>query len=146
LHDVQALFDAALRQQLQGPPCAGIAQCAVLRDRSRHPARRKPHAGFPGEESERTGAAAGSCRRTLPCRVQRHPVVCRRRHAAGQITVADIALYGYTHVADRCDFDLATFPAIRGWLRRMEQTPGFVTMDAEPTPEVEDSASIAAGV
>ena len=26
--------------------------------------------------------------------------------AARQLTVADIALYGYTHVADRCDFDL----------------------------------------
>src|SRR5665648_1004705 len=35
--------------------------------------------------------------------------------AAGQLTVADIALYGYTHVADRCDYDLATFPAIRTW-------------------------------
>ena len=46
--------------------------------------------------------------------------------AAGQLTVADIALYGYTHVADRCDYDLATFPAIRAWLRRVEQTPGFV--------------------
>ena len=31
--------------------------------------------------------------------------------ATGQLTVADIALYGYTHVADRCDYDLATFPA-----------------------------------
>ena len=49
-----------------------------------------------------------------------------------QLTVADIALYGYTHVADRCDYDLATFPAIRAWLRRVEQTPGFVTMDAQP--------------
>ena len=54
--------------------------------------------------------------------------------AAGQLTVADIALYGYTHVADRCDFDLATFPAIRAWLRRVEQTPGFVTMDWRPEP------------
>ena len=54
--------------------------------------------------------------------------------AAGQLTVADIALYGYTHVADRCDFDLATFPAIRAWLRRVEQTPGFVTMDWQPAP------------
>src|SRR6188508_3885726 len=36
----------------------------------------------------------------------------RAYFAADQLTVADIALYGYTHVADRCDFDLATFPAI----------------------------------
>src|SRR5499427_2532565 len=65
--------------------------------------------------------------------------------AANQLTVADIALYGYTHVADLCDFDLATFPAIRAWLRRVEQMPGFVTMDWRPE-EVDDSASIAASV
>ena len=46
--------------------------------------------------------------------------------AANQLTVADIALYGYTHVADRCDYDLSIFPAIRAWLRRVEKTPGFV--------------------
>jgi glutathione S-transferase len=64
--------------------------------------------------------------------------------AAGQLTVADIALYGYTHVADQCDFDLAAFPAIGGWLRRVQQTPGYVAMDWRPDPEVADSASIAA--
>ena len=52
--------------------------------------------------------------------------------AAGQLTVADIALYGYTHVADRCDYDLATFPAVRAWLRRVEQAAGFVGMDWRP--------------
>ena len=66
-----------------------------------------------------------------------------RYFAADQLTVADIALYGYTHVADRCDFDLATFPAIREWLRRVEQTPGFVSMDW--TPEVGEIADVAAG-
>ena len=65
--------------------------------------------------------------------------------AAGQLTVADIAVYGYTHVADRCDFDLATFPAIRAWLRRVEQTPGFVSMDWQPRTEIDTSADIAAG-
>src|SRR6187401_3791179 len=65
--------------------------------------------------------------------------------AAGQLTVADIALYGYTHVADRCDFDLATFPAIRAWLRRVEATKGFVSMDWRPGAEVANSADIAAG-
>src|SRR5512139_486763 len=63
--------------------------------------------------------------------------------AAGQLTVADIALYGYTHVADRCDYDLATFPSIRAWLRRVEQTPGFVPMDWRPA-DVENPAGIAA--
>jgi glutathione S-transferase len=68
----------------------------------------------------------------------------RAYFAAGQMTVADIALYGYTHVADRCDFDLATFPAIRAWLRRVEQTPGFVAMDWQPEAEIANSADIAA--
>jgi len=52
--------------------------------------------------------------------------------AAGQFTIADIALYGYTHVADQCDYDLAAFPAVRAWLRRVEKVPGFVTMDWTP--------------
>jgi glutathione S-transferase len=64
--------------------------------------------------------------------------------AAGQLTVADIALYGYTHVADHCDYDLSTFPAIRAWLRRVEQTPGFVPMDWQHGTEVEDAPSVAA--
>jgi glutathione S-transferase len=69
-----------------------------------------------------------------------------RGYAALQVTVADIALYGYTHVADRCEYDLATFPAIRTWLRRVEQTPGFVTMDWRPNAEADDIASVPAEV
>lgn len=64
--------------------------------------------------------------------------------AARQLTVADIALYGYTHLADRCDFDLSPFPAIRNWLRRVEEAPGFVAMDWRPA-KIDDPASIAAG-
>src|SRR6266480_4783366 len=63
--------------------------------------------------------------------------------ATGQLTVADIALYGYTHVADRCDYDLATFPAIRAWLRRVEPTPGFVNMDWRADTAVDGAADIA---
>ena len=60
-----------------------------------------------------------------------------------KLTVADIALYGYTHLADRCDFDLSTFPAIRDWLKRVEAAPGFVSMDWRPA-DVDDPASLAA--
>src|ERR1700752_492803 len=62
--------------------------------------------------------------------------------AARQLTVADIALYGYTHVADRCDFDLAPFPAIRDWRKRVDAAPGFVSMDWRPA-DIDDPASIA---
>jgi glutathione S-transferase len=65
--------------------------------------------------------------------------------AAAQLTVADIALYGYTHVAHQCDFDLGAFPAVRAWLRRIEQAPGFVTMDwRRPEAEASDPAGMAA--
>jgi glutathione S-transferase len=51
---------------------------------------------------------------------------------AGHFTVADIALYGYTHVAEQCDFDLAGYPAVRRWLARVEAEPGYVPMEWQP--------------
>ncbi|HEU5017858.1 MAG TPA: glutathione S-transferase family protein [Pseudolabrys sp.] len=47
-------------------------------------------------------------------------------------TVADIALYAYTHMAEQCDFDLTRFPAIRDWLSRVEDEPGHVAMAWQP--------------
>ncbi len=52
--------------------------------------------------------------------------------AADRYTIADIALYAYTHVADHCDYDLAPFPAIRAWLDRVANQPGYVPMDYRP--------------
>ena len=52
--------------------------------------------------------------------------------AANRFTIADIALYAYTHVANQCDFDLARYPAIRAWLARVEAEPGYVAMDWQP--------------
>ncbi|MBC7578615.1 glutathione S-transferase family protein [Tardiphaga sp.] len=66
--------------------------------------------------------------------------------AAGQLTIADIALYGYTHVANQCDFDLESFPAIRHWLRRIEQQTGFVPMNWHPTSSEFDTLDVAADV
>lgn len=50
--------------------------------------------------------------------------------AGENYTVADIALYAYTHVADEGGFDLADYPAVRAWLDRITAAPGFVTMAA----------------
>jgi glutathione S-transferase len=52
--------------------------------------------------------------------------------AAGRYTIADIALYAYTHVAHLCDYDLTGFPAGRAWLARVAAEPGHVTMDFNP--------------
>jgi glutathione S-transferase len=45
-------------------------------------------------------------------------------------SIADIALYAYTHVADEGDFDLAPYSAIRSWLDRVASQPGHVPIDA----------------
>ncbi len=52
--------------------------------------------------------------------------------AAGHYTIADIALYAYTHVAHQCDYDLGAFPAIRAWLARVASEPGHVPMEYRP--------------
>ena len=39
--------------------------------------------------------------------------------AAGRYTIADIALYAYTHVAHEGGFDLAPYPAVNAWLARV---------------------------
>ena len=46
------------------------------------------------------------------------------------ITLADIALYAYTHVAHEGGFSLEDYPAVRAWLARVEAEPGHVPMAA----------------
>ena len=43
-------------------------------------------------------------------------------------TVADIALYAYTHVADEGGFEIARFEAISAWLERVRALPGYVAI------------------
>ena len=45
-----------------------------------------------------------------------------------RLTVADLALFAYTHRADEGGFDLQPYPAIRAWLARCEQQPGVTSM------------------
>lgn len=47
---------------------------------------------------------------------------------ADRFSIADVALYAYTHVADEGGFDLSDFPAIRGWLDRVSAEPGHVAI------------------
>ena len=48
--------------------------------------------------------------------------------AGDAMTIADIALYAYTHVADEGGFSLDGYPAIRAWTERVAGQPGHVTM------------------
>ena len=48
--------------------------------------------------------------------------------------IADIALFAYTDVAPEGGFDLSPYPALRNWLARVRETPGFV-----PVPPRKDA-------
>ncbi|MER8632433.1 MAG: glutathione S-transferase family protein [Mesorhizobium sp.] len=46
--------------------------------------------------------------------------------AGSAFSVADIALYAYTHTAEQGGFQLDAYPAVAAWLRRVEADPGHV--------------------
>jgi glutathione S-transferase len=43
-----------------------------------------------------------------------------------RLSIADIALYAYTHVAEEGEFDLGRYSAIRRWLDRVASEPGHI--------------------
>jgi glutathione S-transferase len=43
-------------------------------------------------------------------------------------SVADLALYGYTHVAGEGGIELGSYPRIRSWLERIRALPGHVDL------------------
>jgi len=50
-----------------------------------------------------------------------------REYFVGErLTIADIALFAYTHVAPEAGFDLGTYPAVGSWLERVGAQPGIV--------------------
>ena len=56
--------------------------------------------------------------------LSRHPYLAGDRY-----TIADVALYSYTHLAEQSEFDLKPFPALRDWLARVAAEPRHVAMD-----------------
>jgi glutathione S-transferase len=56
----------------------------------------------------------------------------RRFFVAERYTIADIALYAYTHVAHEGGHDLAPYPNVRAWLARVAAQPGHVGIHARP--------------
>jgi glutathione S-transferase len=46
------------------------------------------------------------------------------------LTIADISLYAYTHLAEEGDFDLGQYPNVQAWIERVAAVPGYVALDA----------------
>ncbi|HEX8574378.1 MAG TPA: glutathione S-transferase family protein [Allosphingosinicella sp.] len=53
----------------------------------------------------------------------------RRFLVGDRLSLADIALYAYTHVAEEGGFDLARYPAVGSWLKAVAAEPGYIGMD-----------------
>ena len=58
-------------------------------------------------------------------RLADHPFLVADRY-----TIADIALYAYTHVAGEGEFDLAGYPGVRAWLARVAGQPRHLPITA----------------
>ena len=54
----------------------------------------------------------------------------RRFFVADRLTLADIALYAYTHAAEEGGFTLDDYPAVGRWLDAVRAEPGHVTLNA----------------
>jgi glutathione S-transferase len=70
------------------------------------------------EEKRRNGQAALA--------VLEHGLAGREFLVGGRYSLADIALYAYTHVAPEGGFSLDAYPAIRAWCARIAAQPGHV--------------------
>jgi glutathione S-transferase len=55
---------------------------------------------------------------------------------ANRYSIADIALYAYTHVADEGGFELARFPAIGAWMELVRAQPGYIPITWDRSEEL----------
>jgi glutathione S-transferase len=49
--------------------------------------------------------------------------------AGDKMTIADIALFAYTHIASEGGYDMDRYPNIQDWIKKVRQSPGFCGMD-----------------
>ncbi len=57
----------------------------------------------------------------------------QRYFVANQFSIADIALYAYTHVAEEGHFDLTKYSNIQQWFQRIESQPGYISIKDNST-------------
>jgi glutathione S-transferase len=87
---------------------------------------------FSGQlESHRSELAAKMEHGTHALGVMEQHLAQRAFFVGERYSVADIALYAYTHVADEGGFELGRFPALGRWLARVRSQPGHIRI-ADP--------------
>lgn len=84
---------------------------------------------FAGRPAEREAELQQKIRNSESVlRVMEQHLSERRYFVGERYSIADIALYAYTHKAHEGLIDLEPFPAVRGWLERVASQPGYVEM------------------
>jgi glutathione S-transferase len=86
------------------------------------------YSGRPEEAADRIEGWQRDGRRVLDA--LEHHLDGREWLVGDSMTLADIAVYGYTHAAGEGGFDLGDYPSVRAWLDRVASQPGHVPMDA----------------
>ena len=87
------------------------------------------YSGEPEKHADTIASRQQSGRKALEA-METH-LVARGPYFVGEaLTLADLSLYAYTHVADEGGFDLGPLPALREWIERVASEPGHVPIDA----------------
>ena len=79
----------------------------------------------PAAEVEAKLAGGEKALAALDHHLRKHDFLVDERY-----TIADIALYGYTHVANEGGFDLGRYPAVQAWHDRVAAQPGYIPITA----------------
>jgi glutathione S-transferase len=82
-------------------------------------------AGITPPDTEREAKMRGG---TAALRAMEGHLTGREFLVGQRYTIADIALYAYTHVAPEGGFDLEPYPGIRAWLERVAAQPGHIAI------------------
>lgn len=61
-------------------------------------------------------------------KVMEEQLQCTAYLVGSELTIADISLYGYTHVADEGGFELSQYPSIQQWIARIQANPKYIGM------------------
>lgn len=85
--------------------------------------------GLPAERKEEYASKQEGGHKALS--VMEHQLSQSRFLVGNTLTIADISLYAYTHVAHEGGFDLSQYPNIRSWIDAIEQAPRYVAMSSE---------------
>jgi glutathione S-transferase len=65
--------------------------------------------------------------------IMEHHLADRQFFVGASYSIADIALFSYTHVADEGGFDLSHYPSIQRWIEEVRRQPGHIPITFRPT-------------